>query len=255
MNPAFPQSWNRYTYVLNNPLRATDPRGLAPIVYQTPPADCQLNGIFTPCDIVYSLIGSGVAVPCPNNYCLPSYYDGQFWLFKASTNGNGAYFPVEGPGWEFSSLQDALAAGALWAKATTADNGIENCGMAYGTGNGQYSFTGSVEGQLASCQPLDAASFVPSGASADGGYHSHPNDPNYLHERFSGQPGDYRDAFGNPILGGDVGWAQSTNAPYGYPISLGTPGGLVIVYYPGQNCQVFIAGSPTGTGTTIPICQ
>lgn len=28
VNPAFPQSWNRYAYVLNNPLRAIDPLGL-----------------------------------------------------------------------------------------------------------------------------------------------------------------------------------------------------------------------------------
>jgi hypothetical protein len=28
VNPAFPQSWNRYVYVLNDPLRLIDPTGL-----------------------------------------------------------------------------------------------------------------------------------------------------------------------------------------------------------------------------------
>ena len=167
-----------------------------------------------------------------------------FAIFGASTNGKGAYFPVERPGWEFSSEAEALAAGALWAAAATRDNGIENCGMTYYTGNGQYSFTGSVEGHLASCQPLNASSFVPSGATPDGGYHSHPDDPNYYHERFSGQPGDY------PRRGGDVGWSQQT----GFPISLGTPGGLLMTYYPTTGCQVLVQGSPAGTGTTIPVC-
>src|SRR6266571_4773129 len=93
------------------------------------------------------------------------------------------------------------------------------------------------------------SSLVPSGDPADGGYHSHPNDPNYYHERFSGQPGDY------PGLGGDVGWAFSNNLPFGYPLSLGTPEGRLIIYYPAGNCQVFAKGSPVGTGTTIPICH
>jgi len=269
VDPANPQSWNRYAYVLNNPLALIDPLGLAddgcdpsnngdqPCPKNVTENDsggmegsgCAADGIAISCGWAWSLVYSGAAVPCPNNNCGPVSSQGQLWFFKISTNGNGAYFPVEGPGWNFASEAEALAAGALWAAAATRDNGIENCGMTYSTGNGQYSFTGSVEGHLASCQPLNASSLVPSGDPADGGYHSHPNDPNYYHERFSGQPGDY------PGLGGDVGWAFSNNLPFGYPLSLGTPEGRAIIYYPAGNCQVFVKGSPVGTGTTIPICQ
>jgi len=269
---ANPQSLNRYPYVHNDPINSVDPIGLRghPYYFCTPSANsqfstscnpggdlfggnCAVDGIATSCGIVQSLLGAGAAVQCPDNVCSGAGLDANgnwvFAIFRASTNGKGAYFPVEGPGWEFSSEAEALAAGALWAAAATRDNGIENCGMTYSTGNGQYSFTGSVEGHLASCQPLNASSFVPSGATPDGGYHSHPDDPNYYHERFSGQPGDYSG------LGGDVGWALSNNLPFGYPISLGTPEGRVIIYYPTGNCQVFVTGSPAGTGTTIPICQ
>jgi hypothetical protein len=69
------------------------------------------------------------------------------------------------------------------------------------------------------------------------------NAPGYYPERFSGQPGDSEP--------GDVAWAKW----YGGPLSLGTPGGIVTIYYPDQNCQIFLLGGPGGTGTTIPTCQ
>jgi hypothetical protein len=79
------------------------------------------------------LLSSGMGVQCPLNVCSGFGSNGQAWYFSASTNGNGAYFPVEGPGWTFSTEAGALAGGALWAQAATQDNGIENCGMTYGT--------------------------------------------------------------------------------------------------------------------------
>ena len=91
---------------------------------------------------------------------------------------------------------------------------------------------------------------MPSGDTTDGGYHSHPNEPNfdpaYSPERFSGQVGD---------APGDMQWS----AYWGIPLSLGTPGAMIIIYYPPQGnqngCQTYIVGSPQGTGTTIPVCQ
>jgi hypothetical protein len=69
----------------------------------------------------------------------------------------------------------------------------------------------------------------------------HPPDPNYADERFSGQAGD---------PGGDAVWSSGWDVP----LSLATPGGHVMIYYPGAGCQTFFLGTPMGTGTTIPIC-
>ncbi len=139
VDPANPQSWNRYAYVLNNPLALIDPLGLAddgcdpsnngdqPCPKNVTENDsggmegsgCAADGIAISCGWAWSLVYSGAAVPCPNNNCGPVSSQGQLWFFKISTNGNGAYFPVEGPGWNFSSEAEALAAGALWAAAAT----------------------------------------------------------------------------------------------------------------------------------------
>ena len=69
-----PQSLNRYAYVLNNPTTLADPLGLQDkinIKLQAEPTapGCTLNGIFTSCSVVASVIGAGAAVQCPNNDC------------------------------------------------------------------------------------------------------------------------------------------------------------------------------------------
>jgi RHS repeat-associated protein len=46
-----PQSWNAYTYVLNNPQRYTDPFGLAPV--------CKINGEVVSCETVINNIRTG----------------------------------------------------------------------------------------------------------------------------------------------------------------------------------------------------
>ncbi len=273
-NMSDPQTLNLYAYVRNSSISLTDSLGLSPgqckssCSWTRPQSSamclsgncssggfswypdfggggCTLDGVYFPCGWANDLLASGAAVTqCPNNNCAPVYSGGQYWTFSVSANGNGAYFPVEGPGWQFSSELEALAAGAVWAAAETRDNGIENCGMTYATGTGQYSFTGSREGQQTTCQPFSASSLVPSGASADGGYHSHPNISGYENERFSGQPGDP-----NPN-DGDLPWSYYYNLPF----SLGTPGGRVIVFFPGYGCQKYMQGSPQGTTTTVPTC-
>jgi hypothetical protein len=140
----------------------------------------------------------------------------------------------------FDTSDEAMTAGALYAEnQSLLNNGNEQCGLTYAQG-GQFSFTVTAMGSYAGCQPADALANIPAGAVEAGGYHSHGvYDPAYANERFSGQPGD---SFG------DVQWSSRN----GVPLSVATPGGLVIIYYPGSACQDFMNGYPLGTGTTIP---
>jgi hypothetical protein len=69
-----PQSLNRYAYVLNNPTTFIDPLGLqdkSNIKLQAEPtaSGCTLNGIYTSCSVVYSLVGAGAAVACTSIDC------------------------------------------------------------------------------------------------------------------------------------------------------------------------------------------
>ena len=80
-----PQSLNRYAYVLNNPTTFIDPLGLqdkSNIKLQAGPASsgCTLNGIFTACYVVASLLGAGAALPVgvPSNAELVAQWGNTF---------------------------------------------------------------------------------------------------------------------------------------------------------------------------------
>ncbi|MBI1738455.1 MAG: DUF4329 domain-containing protein [Acidobacteria bacterium] len=259
-----PQSLNRYAYVLNNPSNLTDPLGLDPCDNQDRfrsesayiaycegishggggITGCTLDGVAVPCDMANRVLSQGAAVRCGNNDCGAQNDNGHWCFWGASPNGTGACIPTERPGTTFADNEAALAAGALWAQAESIDTGYEHCGLTYGTTTAQYSFTSSVEGDSNSCSPGIAIYSLPSNAWPTGGYHGHGrNDPSYNSERFS-VPGDY------PGSNGDTGWASINNLPF----SLATPGGRLMIYFPSPNCQKFLAGSPAGTGTTIPVC-
>jgi RHS repeat-associated protein len=59
-DPSNPQSWNRYAYVINNPLSNIDPLGLQ---------DCTMDGVDSTCDMVFATVQAGGAAQCPNNNC------------------------------------------------------------------------------------------------------------------------------------------------------------------------------------------
>ena len=84
MDVSNPQSLNRYEYVSNNPINASDPIGLAPQSINCPEdifghcvvsdgqggsMSCNADGSAIPCDAVPGLISGGAAVPCPESGC------------------------------------------------------------------------------------------------------------------------------------------------------------------------------------------
>jgi hypothetical protein len=80
--PGGPQSWNRYAYVLNNPLANVDPLGLcAPNDYtcdtgsgainNSDALNCSVDGVAVSCGDAYGLLNSGAGAQCPNNDCGP----------------------------------------------------------------------------------------------------------------------------------------------------------------------------------------
>jgi RHS repeat-associated protein len=84
VNPASPQTWNRYSYVANNPLSGIDPLGLyQPAGPTCGPDPCggggggvdgttyTLDGLDTPTGIVQWLLSIGAAGQCPGNDCGP----------------------------------------------------------------------------------------------------------------------------------------------------------------------------------------
>jgi RHS repeat-associated protein len=85
VDPSNPQTWNRYTYVANDPLAFFDPLGLQYEGHQVPCLNgltpcysnsdpnqlhCIMDGADTPCSTVFSTLQNGSAALCPGGNCI-----------------------------------------------------------------------------------------------------------------------------------------------------------------------------------------
>ncbi len=99
VNPSNPQSWNRYAYVMNSPLSAVDPLGLADGDYEshkgcTPGATsivcpfggqtCNIDGAPAPCNMISG--SSGAFAVCPGGGCVFNEH-GLFQYQQTSDDG------------------------------------------------------------------------------------------------------------------------------------------------------------------------
>lgn len=86
-NPANPQSWNAYVYVLNDPINAVDPAGLM---------NCYVDGLERDCESALRLVAIGGADFCPDNVCSGwDWESGAFKFFFAAAGGASGYASFE----------------------------------------------------------------------------------------------------------------------------------------------------------------
>lgn len=126
VDPTNPQTWNRYAYVANSPLTATDPLGLGPDPQQeiknalshacdfavwttrtgapcgvgipgqaNSPLHCFIDNIETGCSGAAMLLVTGTAAVCPNNYCAPGTIIDDLGLIRQfQCHGDCGYYVV-----------------------------------------------------------------------------------------------------------------------------------------------------------------
>jgi RHS repeat-associated protein len=112
-----PGSWNRYAYSLGDPINNLDPKGMSCEFAGYSPSDvCDLNaigsfgipsssdpnlgtnyyvdGVYTESSLTSSILNSGAAAVCPNNFCSGFVNDGNgttFYQYQSYANGTSGY--------------------------------------------------------------------------------------------------------------------------------------------------------------------
>jgi RHS repeat-associated protein len=100
-----PQSMNRYSYVMNMPTELIDATGLDKVKTSAVHDDesCTLNGMMASCDLVKSLVNSGVAATCPNNDCGMLFSGSQNgWVSPLRTGSDGQWQQFYIPGFNYT---------------------------------------------------------------------------------------------------------------------------------------------------------
>jgi RHS repeat-associated protein len=106
---ATPQTFNRYVYMLNNPLLNTDPEGLQ---VATRPAGAWYQPIEPPTDVVWHAVWIKSGDPAPDGYRSKTYYEHVFKV--ANTEQWEVQNPVHGNTLQFDNEESALQQLDTW---------------------------------------------------------------------------------------------------------------------------------------------
>jgi len=133
---ANPQTLNRYTYALNEPMMLADPTGLDTIGIAClldengnchgggGGGSCTIDGFAADCGLASGLLQSGAGMQCPNNICAGVNGDGQFVQFRAFADGSSGYLPYDSPaGYSVQDISNARNAVADAAQGRAVDPG------------------------------------------------------------------------------------------------------------------------------------
>lgn len=141
-DPTNPQTWNRYAYVNNTPVNLIDPLGLCVLGGDTPclvggnplhphpqtpngggdgggGTTCIWDGVESDCSMVEGAVGSGAAVPCPDNFC-GGFINGQYVQFIETAGGTQGYL---NPGLFTKGLGENNGQLAIWVPGGCIDTG------------------------------------------------------------------------------------------------------------------------------------
>ena len=251
-----PQTWNRYAYVLNNPLRLIDPAGLDYCDSESDDEDVNCGSDdggsdgdpgsgdnSGGCD---PTVDANCGNPPPVDQCdqsnpncpldIPVQIDPYSCPTGSNLDPNNQ--PMVGPGTTFATPQVAGAAAIAGVNQASQSVGLEYEGFVYQTPDGSYSFTSPLQFGPTSGGGGSVGISVPGGSQIVGVYHTHPDIPGTIPESFSVQDAN---------AAGEAANGQMGAGGPGYNF-VGTPEG---------NTYMFEGTSPTSGQVTLlsgPAC-